>query len=524
MTKAQLLKAMDVWRSPGGWKLFARQLLQVDLDPEQEAILDSVQINPRTSVVSGTARGKDFVAAVVSICFMYLTPRWNAKGEMIGNTKIAQTAPSGRQVENIMFPEISRLFNRAKVLPGRLVSSDIRTDIVEWFLTGFKADDHTHESWSGFHAVNTLFVVTEASGIGDDTFSAIEGNLQGNSRILILFNANASTGYAAESQRSPRWNKFRLDSLTAPNVLQKQQVIPGQVDYHWVVDKVKIWCTPIRQDEFSDDEGDFNFEIDGVMCAYRPNDLFRIKVRGMFPKVSADTLIPLHWVQMAQKRWHDFKKDGQKVTDQLRLGIDVAGMGRDSSSFCFRHGYFLSHFHMVQSGGLANHMELAGLTIRFVKENTNPDEGKHPSAFIDTIGEGAGVFSRTQELGYSNIHSVKFSEAAQWRDKPLNDITGQYEFVNMRAYLHWAVRDWLDPNKGSKAMLPPDDELMQEMTEVKYSFRSDGKILIEKKEDIKKRLKRSPDKFDALLNTFYPVPDQEPFPNRKQQNMGQYFF
>src|SRR5690606_34249961 len=112
-----------------------------------------------------------------------------------------------------MMPEIARLYNTAKrkgvVLPGRLNAYDIRMDDTEWFLTGFKADEHNHEAWSGFHAVNTMFAITEASGISDDTFGAIEGNLQGNSRILLVFNPNTTVGYAAKSQKGERWSKFR---------------------------------------------------------------------------------------------------------------------------------------------------------------------------------------------------------------------------------------------------------------------------------------------------------------------------
>lgn len=80
----------------------------------------------------------------------------------------------------------------------------------------------------------------------------------------------------------------------------------------------------------------------------------------------------------------------------------------------------------------------------------------------------------------------------------------------MRAYLFWAVRDWLNPKNNTGAMLPPDDKFDEEATEIKWSFRSDGKILIEPKEDIKDRLGRSPDKFDALANTFYPVRNARP--------------
>ena len=149
------------------WNKFVRDALCARLDREQQAIIESVQHNPMTAVASGTARGKDFVAACASLCFMYLTPRFNEKGVLVGNTKVAMTAPTGRQVKNIMTPEIRRLIRAARAkfpfcCPGRLVADDIRTDYEEWFLTGFKADDNATESWSGFHAANTMFVVTEA--------------------------------------------------------------------------------------------------------------------------------------------------------------------------------------------------------------------------------------------------------------------------------------------------------------------------------------------------------------------------
>jgi hypothetical protein len=469
------------------WCKFAKDVLKVNLDPEQQEILTSVQKNKMVSVASGTARGKDFVAAVAAICFLYLTPKFNKAGILVENTKVALTAPTGRQVENIMYPEITRLFNAAKVLPGRLVGNDIRTEHEEWFLTGFKADEHNHEAWSGFHAVNTMFVVTEASGIGEDTFAAIEGNLQGNSKILIVFNPNNSIGYAAQSMKSSRWQSFRLDDLTAPNVIQKKIVIPGQVDYDWVKDKVETWCEQIRPEEIDEGKGDFEFEG----SAYSPNDLFRVKVRGMFPEVSEDVLIPYRWIELANERWKASDKSFRDGTH--KIGVDIAGMGRDSSVICHRYGHFVLPFDVYQSGGKAEHMKIAGIVKNMLFGNSE--------AYIDTIGEGAGVYSRLVEQNVKKAFSCKYSEAAT----DLHDVTGQYEFANMRAYLFWAVRDWLNPANKSKACLPPNPEFTKEAVQIKYQVQSSGKIIIEKKEDIKKRIGRSTDYFDALANTFYPV-------------------
>lgn len=496
------LDLMNAWRAD--WCRFASEALGVTLDSEQEDILRSVQFNRRTSVASGTARGKDFVAACAAVCFLYLTPRWRrnkfGKVELVENTKVALTAPTDRQVKNIMMPEISRLFNKAKArgveLIGVLSAYDIRTNDKEWFLTGFKADEHNHEAWSGFHAVHTMFIVTEASGIGDDTFAAIEGNLQGDSRILVVFNPNKTVGYAARSQKSDRWQRFRLSSLTAPNIIHRKIVISGQVDLEWLQDKLENWCTKISPDEVSSEFDDFEF--DGQW--YRPEDLFRKKVLGKFPKVSDDILIPPQWLEEAHRRWEEAHGRSPLSASVNVLGVDVAGMGRDCTCFVHRRDNWVGGFKVSQSGGQADHMKVAGEIV------SERNRSMNLYVSIDTIGEGAGVYSRVVELeGARYIISCKFSEAAKANGHDLRDVTHQYQFLNMRAWLFWAVRDWLNPKNNTGAMLPPDTGFDEEAQEIRWFFRSDGKIQIEPKEDIKARLGRSPDKFDALANTFYPI-------------------
>lgn len=487
--KKKVDNELEIWKSwQADWNKFAFDVLGAKLDNDQKAILSAVQKNKMVSVVSGTARGKDYISAVACLCFLYLTPRWE-NGALTENTKVAMTAPTDRQVGNIMFPEISRLFNKAKVLPGRLTGYDIRTTEREWFLTGFKADEYNHEAWSGFHAANTMFVVTEASGISESTFAAIEGNLQGNSRMLIVFNPNIISGYAANSQKSDRWVKFRLDCLNAPNVIEKKIIIPGQVDYEWVKDKVENWCTPIQETDFIEDEGDFKWEGN----YYRPDDYFRIKVRGMFPKEGHDSLVPLSWIEAAEQR---YLRDRQNtiLSNNLNLGVDVAGMGRDSSVLCPRYDNIIEPMIKHQSNGKADHMHVVGMVVNKI--------GKKPRnrAFVDTIGEGAGVFSRLQELDFQNVYSCKFSESADG----LTDITGQFKFVNMRAYLYWAIRDLFNPRNKYNVMLAPGSNLKVELTATHWSFNSKGEIVIEPKEKIKERIGHSPDDSDSLANTFYP--------------------
>lgn len=482
------------------WNFFAADVFGVKLDKAQQAILRDIQLNPRVSVRSGTARGKDFVSAVAAMCFLYLTPVWDMEGNLVENAKVAMTAPTQRQVENIMMPEISRLYQRAKrrgkALPGKLNTTSIRMDDKEWFLVGFKADNNNHEAWSGFHASHVMFVVTEASGIGEDTFAAIEGNLQGDSRLLIVFNPNTTIGYAAQSQKQERWKVHVLSDLDAPNVVAKRTVLPGQVNYEWVKDHIDSWCEEIRSEERKASENDFEFE--GRW--YRPNDLFRIKVLGEFPKSGDDVLVPAKWIELAHDRW---KEHRQTSGSYCIIGTDVAGMGRDSSCDCYRHGNYVARFEKHNSGGTADHMATAGRIIRYMSSNSGC------VVSIDTIGEGAGVYSRVVEEASGEqppfeeyqVVSCKFSESAEG----LSDYTGEYRFANMKAYLYWAIRDWLNPDNETGAMLPPGGTLMEELTAVRWSFQSNGKILMEPKEHTRERLGHSPDELDALANTFHPL-------------------
>ena len=454
------------------WNKFARDILGVRLDQRQRRILEAIQFNRRVSVRSGHAAGKDYVAAVGSLCFLYLNVP----------SKVINTAPTDRQVISIMMSEIARIYKSAKVnLGGDLWTHKITFEDPAWFLLGFKTKDKKPEDWTGFHSPNLMVVITEASGIDQVTFDAIEGILTGDSRLVLIFNPNRTTGEAYQSTRSPLYKKFKLNCLNAVNVRARKILIPGQVDYEWIDEKIRKpgWVMEIIESEANKDA--FDFKWNGKW--YRPNDLFLVKVMGEFPRATEDTLIPLNWVEMANDRWRDLQGRGE---GKLKLGVDVAGMGRDLTVFAFRRGDVIERLKVYSK---QDHMVTVG---KIKNELINGDD----TTFVDSLGEGAGVFSRLIELKVNAV-GVKASESA----KGLTDLTEQRTFANMRAYLYWAIRDTLDPALDGELALPPIDELTQDLTEVHWSTRSNGDIIIEEKDKIKKRLGRSPDYGDAVANT-----------------------
>jgi len=460
------------------WNKYAREILGVRLDRKQRKILKSIQYNSRTSARSGNARGKDFVAAVAAVTFLNLH----------NPSKIICTAPTGRQAVNIMMSEISSLYAKAKdkrFIGGTVLVNQIKFRKKDRFLLAFKAQDKTTEAWTGFHSSNLMVIVTEASGIAQETFDSIESILTGDSRFLMVYNPNQTTGETYRSVKSGRYHSFKLNCLNAPNVRAKKILISGQVDYPWVKDKVENWCEPIEEQDAKRENHDFKFEGQW----YRPNDRFCVKVLGEFPLEGEDQLIPLRWVEAAVERWKERNNNGFVMGNKLRLGVDVAGEGRDATVFCYRYDNhvnqmrkFLKSDHMVTAGNVKNELgSLGGL------------------AFIDTIGEGAGVHSRLNELNQNSV-SAKFSHSA----KMLRDVTGERTFNSMRAYCWWAIRDALNPEHEIDLALPPIPELVEDLTEPLFDVDSQGRIRLEKKEDIKERLKRSPDYGDSLALTYYP--------------------
>jgi hypothetical protein len=114
-------------------------------------------------------------------------------------------------------------------------------------------------------------------------------------------------------------------------------------------------------------------------------------------------------------------------------------------------------------------------------------------ANIDAIGIGASAYEHCIELGMPRVMAVINSAKT-----PQKDATGMLTFRNLRAWSYWTLREMLDPEKGQNLALPPDQELLSDLIAPRWSMSMQG-IQLESKEDIVKRLGRSPDCGDALV-------------------------
>ena len=110
--------------------------------------------------------------------------------------------------------------------------------------------------------------------------------------------------------------------------------------------------------------------------------------------------------------------------------------------------------------------------------------------FIDSIGIGAGVTDRLKEMGFDCVEGVNVGRSANQKDK----------FANQRAEIWSEMRDWLADEL--EVDIPDSDELHTDLANIGFKYRSNGQLLLESKDDMRKRGLRSCDCGDALALTF----------------------
>ena len=164
----------------------------------------------------------------------------------------------------------------------------------------------------------------------------------------------------------------------------------------------------------------------------------------------------------------------------LIIGVDPAEFGPDRTVICFRRGRVAPRFECYKG---KDTMEVAGIVANIINKH-DPD-----AVFVDAVGIGAGVRDRLRELGFDRVFGVKSGMTA----------TDDDQYANKRAEMWGRLREWLE---DSPARLPNEPELLSDLSSPKYLFDSKGRLLIEKKADMKKRGIRSPDYADALCLTF----------------------
>jgi hypothetical protein len=191
-------------------------------------------------------------------------------------------------------------------------------------------------------------------------------------------------------------------------------------------------------------------------------------------------VVPTAWVEAAMARWQP--KDVKPEMDCM--GVDVARGGKDNTIMARRHGWWFDEPIVYQGATTPDGPSVAGKVVAALRDSA-------PIA-IDVIGVGSSPYDFLRELRVQ-VLGVNVSEKSGATDQ-----SGRMRFSNMRSQLWWQFRELLDPSNNKGVALPPDQQLKADLCAPTWRVQSNA-IYIESREDIVKRIHRSPDWASAYV-------------------------
>lgn len=433
----------------------------------QEDIIGGLPQRQRVAVRGphGLGLGKSAISAVTVLWFALTR---DAAGV---DWKVATTAGSWHQLTQYLWPEIHKWSGRLrwdKVRDGHpftrqeLQNLNLRLGYGHAF-AGASANAALIE---GAHADSLLFVYDESKAIPAGTFDACEGAFSGagegggEAYALALSTPGAPQGrfYDIQSRR-PGYEDWH-----PVHVALEDAIAAGRITREWADQRARQW---------------------GESSAIYVN-----RVLGEFHAGDEDSVIPLAWAEAAVERWHAWAAKGRPDPGRPRvIGVDVARSGEDRTVLAIRRGPVITELR------------------RSVKEDTMQTTGRvkallehddSVTAVVDVIGIGAGVVDRLREL-HMKVLAFNASKASKALDS-----TREFGFSNRRAEAWWTLRQALDPSGDPGICLPDDEMLLGDLSAPKWTVTSGGRIQVELKEEIKKRIGRSTDDGDAVVQAFVP--------------------
>lgn len=419
---------------------YASKVLGINLWHKQKEILKAFAdpTIPYISVKSANGVGKTYLSATL-IC-QYLDTH------IPGYAIVSGASWTG--IMKTVWPTLRRVLRNSPVaLGGELLNTEWRRGD-QW--GAFCCSPDQPENFSGFRTENgALILVDEASALDYKVHEAIMGLASARgSKVIYLGNPLTPEGAFYDSFSNPDWINF---SISAHEVADLN--IPGLATHEWIAMREREWG--------------------------KDSPMYKARVLGQYPDSVYNSLISLSWLpKMITPKI--LKPKGTK-----KLGVDVARFGDDRTVLLVRDDRCV--IDCLAYHGLST-TETAGL----VRNTAEKYHISQEEIFIDDTGVGSGVTDRLHE---DNVYVTPINFAERAADTET--------FKNQRAELYFAIRDRVREDTDNQFYIPKQYmDLAKELTWPTYKFTGSGQILLEPKEDIKKRKKKSPDLADALALSF----------------------
>ena len=448
---------------------FASNILGVEPWDKQQRILEAIAANRSVAVRSCNGAGKTFTAAVTILWWLM----------SYDNAIVITTAPSERQVREILWRELRNLYMPVRDLIGGKLTRTRLEFSPKRYAYGFSTN--TEDRFQGFHSGNILVIVDEASGVDEFIYNAIRGVITArNSKLLLIGNPHgyAGTFYDAFHKNRKRFETIHVSAFDLPAF--KAEGITE--------DNIKDIEYPDYDDQKDQEEFDEQYEAQHSLGLSSPqwaldvfNDLgpqssvYQTRVLGQFPEEADDTLIPLRDVEAAVKRLAHAPPDTPPI-----MGVDVARFGNDKTVIIIRHGPRVIYIDELRKSDIVN---TTGTVITAALKYQLKD------IIVDEIGVGAGVLDNLKADKRFNAQGLNGS----------NSPSNSEQYLNLRAEVFDGLRQRFADGDIS---LPNDPELISQLASLTYKYNARGQLQLESKDAIRSSGRQSPDKADAIALAF----------------------
>ena len=446
--------------------------------PYQLEILGSLVERKRVAIRGPHGLGKTMIASA-ALHWFALTR------DGVDDWKIPTTASKWRQLLEYLWPEIRKwpryfrwdLIGRAPY-DERLELQNLALRLETGSAFAVASDDPA--GIEGAHADQVMYLYDEAKTIPDDTFDATEGAFSGAGPDT----GREAYGFALSTPGPPQGRFYQIHKRAkgyqnwhARHVTLDEAVAAGRISTMWVAERRAAW-------------GD-------------SSPVFQNRVLGEFAEDLQESVIPLGWVEQAIERWEELALTTPQrelvIPEEARgeftcVGVDVGDSGPDATVMALRYGLLLAE---IRRPDVVDTMDTTGRIVGLLRKIG------HGFAVVDVIGVGTGPVARLRE------QKVKVDAFNASHSSDRTDATGELEFASRRAEAWWGLREMLDPKSNPMVALPNDDDMIGDLTAPKWKTTSSGKVLVESKDDIRKRLGRSTDTGDAVVMAFngrIPIP------------------
>lgn len=494
--------------SPADW---AWDMLEVQLWSKQREIAQAIKTNRRVAVAAGHGVGKSFVAGV--ICLWW----WDTHPMMEDETFIATTAPSKAQVDliwstiRVFHARMRYRFEKGEIdhcLPG-YITGDNKYKLPDGQMLGQgrkPPDSKSDIAFQGRHATYLLAIGDEAVGLTEGFLNALEVIAVGEKNCILLL-ANPTDPSCSMARiwpdpegrgGKPGWCRIHISVLDSPLITKE----PG-------FDSSRV--TGMSGQQFLEDAE--------VLYGGKDDPRYVARVLGQWAWDNGVGLFPEEVISRAMRT----VVIPDPEDSNARFGVDVARMGVDSTQvYITEEGWVWETD--GETGEPTINTGVEGLRIRYVDSwSKAPVSSKNPvnlgsanrldklaleygvpTVNIDAGGAlGAGVLDGIEDIWYEDARVQSYSmyliDGSAVRD------VDRRAYINLRAFGFGELKRRM---AAGEIDLDEDDyDLLDEIRGIRAKIVNGSAIQIEKKDDMKKRGAKSPDRADAVwystVNSFY---------------------